>query len=179
MIVHSMRTGDDHDGEVQEPSGDSTRHIGMRPRLLAAVVLLGLATAPFPQPPAHAECAGPTLKVQGMEEEPALLHRGEQVTVMGRGFVNGCDDTGGGSGFGCSGNDDGEIESPMVNIELVLLQGQPTMKQTSLALSDAGTAADGQLGWGTWTFTVPTHQPLGRAVLKTEGSSPLPIRVPR
>jgi hypothetical protein len=64
-------------------------------------------------------------------------------------------------------------------VELVLLRGQPTMNQTSLAVSDAGSAADGQLGWVTWTFTVPTRQRLGRAVLKTEGSSPLPVRVLR
>jgi hypothetical protein len=60
------------------------------------------------------------------------------------------------SGFGYSGNDDRETATPMADIELVLLRGQPTMKQTPLAVSDAASAADGKLGWVTWTFTVPT-----------------------
>lgn len=96
--------------------------------------------------------------------------------MTGRGFVNGCDDTGTSSAFGCSGRD-GEAETPRRDVELVLLHGQPTMTQTSLGLSDAGNAADGRKGQVTWTFAVPSGHPLGRAVLKTEGSGPLTVRI--
>ena len=163
---------------MQEPSGVAARPSGVRSRLLALAVLLGLlAAAPYPQAPAVASCAGPTLEVEDAPAVPVVVRRGEQVTVTGRGFVDGCDDTGGGSAFGCSGDDEREIESPLADIELVLLQGQPTMTQTSLGVADAGSAEDGELGQVTWTFTVPEQQPLGPAVLKTEGSEPLRIRV--
>lgn len=167
-----------HDDEVQEPTPVSTRQTFMRRRLLASAILLGLAFAPYPQPAAHAQCASPSLKVQGADESPALLHRGDQVTVTGRGFVDGCDDTGGGSAFGCSG-EDGETEVPLDDIELVLVRQRPVLHQTALGVSDAGSAEDGQLGWVTWTFTVPNGHPLGRSSLVTEGSSRLPVRILR
>ena len=150
----------------------------MRRHLLVSAILLGMAVAPYPQPAANAQCAGPTLKVQGVEEPLALFHRGEQVTVTGRGFVDGCNDGGGGSAFGCSGEDE-EIEVPLDDIELVLVRQKPVLHQTVLGISDAGNAKDGQLGWVTWTFTVPSDHPLGRASLVTEGSSRLPVRILR
>ena len=70
-------------------------------------------------------------------------------------------------------------EVPLVDVELVLLQRQPTMSQTPLAVADAGIAEEGRLGQVTWTFAVPPDQPLGRAVLKTEGSEPLRVRIVR
>ncbi|WP_121253659.1 hypothetical protein [Nocardioides ferulae] len=149
----------------------------MSARSFGIAVMLAAAVAPFPQQPAAASCAAPSLEVPGAARTPVVLHAGERVTVTGRGFVEGCDDTGGGSVLGCSGGDEGETEEPMSDVELVLLHGRPTPTQVSLAVADAGTADDGRLGQVTWTFTVPADQPLGPAVLKTEGSEPLRVRI--
>lgn len=151
----------------------------MRRLLLSSAVLLGVAVAPYPQSPAHASCAAPVLQVSGSDGVPVLLRRGERVTVTGQGFVDGCDDTGGGSVLGCSGHDSRGTTAPLTDVELVLVQGQPVTTQTSLATSDAGDASGGELGHIAWSFTVSAQQPLGPAVLKTEGSEPLRVRVQR
>lgn len=98
--------------------------------------------------------------------------------MTGRGFVDGCDDTGGGSvGFGCSDDDADETETPLEDVELVALQGQPIPEQTTLAVADAGNAEDNELGRVTWTFVVPDTLSPGPAVLKTAGSEPLEVRI--
>lgn len=153
----------------------------MRPIFLALLTgLLGVAVVPYSDNPAAASCAAPSLSVEGHDTDQRVrLVPGEEVTVTGRGFVEGCDDTGGSSAspLGCSGDDHEEIETPLTDIELVALQGQPTMKETSLATADAGTAEDDDLGQITWTFVVPRTLSPGPAVLKTVGSEPLPVRI--
>lgn len=159
----------------------------MHARTLALASLLVLAAAPYPQPPAQASCAAPRLQLEGAAGTERAdraeggsrptLRRGEQVTVSGRGFVAGCDDEPDAPTLDCSGGDEGGAGVPESDIALVLLRGRATMRQTVVAEADARGAEDGELGHVTWTFTVPARHPLGRAVLKTEGSEPLPVRL--
>jgi hypothetical protein len=122
----------------------------------------------------------PSLEVQGSNDLlPVVLRRGEEVSVTGEGFAEGCADTGGERPVGCSGNDAGETREPMTDVELVLLSGESAMRQTALAVGDAGGSSDGQLGRIIWTFRIPTDYPLGLAFLTTEGSEPVPVRVRR
>jgi hypothetical protein len=147
--------------------------------LLAA--LAGLAVVPYPSSPASASCVAPWLSFDG--EYPAAdarvpLVRGEEVTVVGRGFREGCNDTGSSSGvFGCSGEDMGEEETPLQDVELFLVQQRPTLLQVSVGVEDAGTADEGRLGWVTWTFTVPETMRLGGARFSSEGAENLEVRI--
>jgi hypothetical protein len=154
----------------------------VRPSLVALLtVLLGLAVVPYPAAPAAASCAAPWLSFDGERpgRERVEVARGEELTVLGRGFVSGCDDQGEVSAFSCSGNDVGQAEEPMVDIELYVAQQRPTYTQVSLGMADAGTAEDNRLGWVTWTFTVPETMRLGGAQIWTEGSESLRVRVVR
>lgn len=154
------------------------RPMGMRRNLVALTVMLVLSLAPYPQAPASASCAAPVLSIDEVEVARPVLHRGERIVVTGQGFVEGCDDQGDQSVFGCSGDDALDSETPLSDVELVLLYGGPTMTQTPLGVADAG-VTDGAPGAISWTVTIPNDQPLGRAVLKTEGSEPLPVRIAR
>lgn len=155
----------------------------MRPIFLALLTgLLGVAVVPYPDSPAAASCAAPSLAIDGKETEQRRipLVPGEEVTVTGRGFSTGCDDTGEQSVIpGCSGDDESDEEpvEPMQDVELVVLQGRQDPEQTSLAVADAGTAEENELGQVTWTFVVPDTLAPGPAVLKTVGSEPLPVRI--
>lgn len=152
----------------------------MRPTLLTVLgVLLGLSLSPYPAVPAVASCAAPSLSIdgQGAGVERVELVRGEVVTVSGWGFVDGCDDSGQGtSTFGCSGDDGGDAEMALTDVELFVLQGQPTQEQTLGGVADAGTG-ERELGWVSWTFTVPETVEPGPANLKTAGSEPLRVRI--
>ena len=149
----------------------------MRSFVLVMAVLLALSLTPYPQPPASASCAAPILSVVDHPDSTQIvLVRGTEIVVSGKYFIEGCDDEGrSGSTFGCSGDDDVAVEAPMSDVELVLLHGRSTMTQTPLGVADA----TGELGSITWTVSIPPDQPLGRAVLKTEGSEPLPVGIVR
>lgn len=151
----------------------------MRPTFAATLTgLLGLSLAPYPSLSASASCAAPMLFIEGHQHDhqPLDLHPGEEVTVSGRGFVDGCDDVGeGSSAFGCSGED--ASEKPLEDVELVALQGRSMPNRTSLATADAGSADGDRLGWISWSFTVPASLEPGAAVLKTVGSEPLRVRI--
>ncbi|GAA4367588.1 hypothetical protein GCM10023146_12190 [Nocardioides caricicola] len=158
--------------------------MGMRaPFLVLITALLGLALVPYPGSPAAASCAGPTLAIEGHDDGRRIpLVPGEEVTVTGRGFSTGCDDTGSQSVTpSCSGDDVGEEgkSEPMSDIELVVLQGKQTPEQISLAVADAGSAEDNELGQVTWTFVVPSTLSPGPAVLETVESEPLRVRIVR
>lgn len=60
----------------------------------------------------------------------------------------------------------------------MLLHGTPTMTQTRLGMTDAKDG-DGEPGSIIWSVTIPDDQRLGPAVLKTEGSEPLPVGIRR
>ena len=152
----------------------------MRPSFLALLAgLSGLALVPYPDAPSAASCAGPRLSIEGHGQNSPKwvdLVAGEKVTVTGRWFVTGCDDVGeGSSGLGCAGDE--ETEVPLEGVELVALQGRSSSDQVTLAVADAGSAADNELGQVTWTFTVPDSLSAGPALLKAEGTEPLRVRI--
>jgi hypothetical protein len=60
-----------------------------RSNLVLVMTMLGLAVAPFPQPPAAASCTAPYLE----NADRLVLERGAAVTIDGRAFVQGCQDS--------------------------------------------------------------------------------------
>jgi hypothetical protein len=146
------------------------------PRRLAVLllVLLGLAVAPYPSSPASADCAAPQLSIDGeysSRGDPIELQRGDEVTIEGRYFVDGCNDTGGGGAFGCS-QDEPESTPPQQNVELQLLEKRSSATGISLGRADA----DGD-GRATWTITVPSDAPTGSGVMRAGTSSELYVTV--
>jgi len=138
------------------------------------LVLAGLAVAPYPSSPAAGGCVSPQLSIAGKlssRQSPVELRRGDEVTVDGRFFHDGCDDTGGGDAFGCS-TDEPEPEPPQQDVELVLLEKPADPEGVSLSVADADEEAN-----ATWTFTVPTDAPLGRGILRAGTSSDLYVLV--
>ncbi len=123
-------------------------------RLLLPALLLGLAVAPFPQQPASADCGGPTILAEGLD-----LRRGEEVTVGGRSFVDGCRDMMTCSGvLGCSRCEYTDPPpAPMRDVELRLEQGR---RSWSLGTADADDA-----GEATWVVNVPEDARRGPARL--------------
>lgn len=126
--------------------------------LVAAMLAAGLA--PYPQ--AAASCAPPSLLV----DAGTTFERGAEVTVDGRGFVDGCQDSMScSSGFGCDHCEWDDVETPREDVALRLVQGQ---RSWELGVVDAGTAEDNQKGWVSWTFEVPPAAAPGRARLEAD-----------
>lgn len=150
----------------------------VRRGLVAVCATASLVAWPVPGGPAAASCADPTLSVAGAEggagSAPVLV-TDMAFDVDGRGFVDGCDDTGEGSTWGC-GSDEGEIETPLSDVELVARQDGRTWQ---LGTADAGTAEIGRTGQVTWRVTLPSGLGPGRAVLLAGDDTRLPVRVSR
>jgi hypothetical protein len=153
-----------------EPSEQSTRPRSVPRRYLALVaILLGLCSLPFPQLNAAASCAAPYLKTNDM----MVLERGTTVSVEGRAFVDGCQDTGSCTEqLGCSHCDYGEEETPLNDVPLTLVQGE---RRWQLGEADAGKASDNRLGWVTWTFDTPDDARPGPARLIAPSASPMRV----
>lgn len=138
-------------------------------------MLSGLALAPYPSTPASAGCVAPQLSVAGdlgSRQRPVELRRGDEVTVDGKYFHDGCDDTGGGGdSLGCT-TEEPEPEPPMQDVDLVLLEKRSGSEGLSLAVTDANEDSR-----ATWTFTVPEDAPLGRGILRAETSGDLYVVV--
>lgn len=143
-------------------------------RVTASIALLAAVIALWPIETASACCVAPYLRVEDAREKRPIVSRGASVTVEGRAFVDGCNDTGGSSGFlGCTPQDD-EPVVPHDDVALRITQGD---RQWELGSEDAGTAADDQLGHVSWTFVVPDDLRPGRARLAADASEPLLILV--
>lgn len=142
-------------------------------RLVFSAVLVAAAVAPWPAWNASAGCAAPSLEVVGTDDLRPTLTRGATVTVSGRSFVDGCNDTGGSSTFGCTSEEE-EPVLPHEDISLTITQGD---RRWELGTEDAGTADDNQLGQVTWTVTIPADLEPGRALLQADPSEPLPVFV--
>jgi hypothetical protein len=136
------------------------------------VVALSIVTGPWPGAPATASCAAPYLRIAGDLPAPAP---GGEFVVEGRAFVDGCDDAGGTTVFGCS-VDEAEPEVPLKAVTLRLRQGGT---EWDLGTADAGSAEDGQLGQITWRVTMPADVQPGPARLFTDDSEPLPVELGR
>lgn len=143
-------------------------------RVAAAAAVLAATIAPLPTWTASAGCVAPYLRVDDAGEGRPIVFRGASVTVEGRAFVEGCDDTDGSSGFlGCSSHD----EEPVLPHEDVLLRITQGDRRWDLGRADAGSADDNQLGQISWTITVPGDLKPGRALLEADASDSLPILV--
>jgi hypothetical protein len=137
------------------------------------MTLLGLAVLPYPAGPASASCAAPYLEVS----EQTTLERGEAATIEGRAFTGGgCQDSMScTSSFGCdSCTYDDPPAVPMEDVALRLVQDGRTW---DLAVADAGSADDNELGWVTWTFEVPAEADRGPARLLPDNAQSVRIRL--
>lgn len=141
-----------------------------RSSLALVMVLLGIALAPTPGRPAHASCAGPSLQLAR-----PVLHRGTSATVEGENFVDGCSDSGSCTTIGCASHcDDPEPETPLDDVELRVVQHGRSWR---VGVADAGTAGDDRLGRVSWRFVVPRGLAPGPAMLRTEASGPIRVRI--
>ena len=145
----------------------------MRPALvLPLAALLGLAVAPYPQPPAAASCVAPYL----LEEGHLVLDRGRPTEVVGEAFVDGCRDTMSCSGVpGCESCEYDDPEPvPYDDVALRLRQGGRTWLLGSV---DADSAEDGRAGRVTWQVYLPPGVRPGPARLVADHARPVTVRV--
>lgn len=96
------------------------------------LLLAGVAAALFGGllPSARGSCASPFIEIvkpAAQHDRPARLAAGESVTARGRGWLAGCNDTGGGSTGGCSQPSEEPPVKPMTDIE-VRIKGPVTEK---------------------------------------------------
>jgi len=140
-----------------------------RSLLLLVTAMLGAAILPFPQSPASAQCAAPSLEVS----ERTVLQRASTVTIEGSGFVDGCQDSMGCSvGFGCDSCEyDDPPPTPMVDVQLRLVQRG---RSWDLGEADAQAETDDK-GRVSWTFDVPAGAKPGPASLRADRA--VPVRV--
>ena len=131
--------------------------------LLLLAVLLAVTLAPYPESPASASCVGSSLV-----GDPSVLHRGEEQTIQGQFFHNGCADTQS-CGVGCSGCTTDDPESPMQDVQLELRQ-----QGNSWALDTEDATGMGDV---TWTFTLPPDVRPGRAQLVADQNQPVVVMV--
>jgi hypothetical protein len=143
-----------------------------RSSLLLTATMLGLAALPFPQTPGSASCAGPYLE----DTERLVLQHGATITIEGRSFVDGCQDSMSCSvGWGCDSCEyDDPPPTPMEDVGLRLVQRDRTW---SLDVADAEAAENNHLGWVTWTFRLPAGVRPGTAKLLPEHAEPVPTRI--
>ena len=143
----------------------------MRPTFLALLAaLLGLAVAPYPQPPAVASCVAPYL----LDEGHLVLERGVPTEVVGQAFVDGCRDTMDCSGVpGCESCEYTDPEPvPYDDVALRVRQGGRTWL---LGRADADSAEDGRAGRVTWPVELPSGVRRGPAKLVAEHAQPVAV----
>ena len=130
---------------------------------LLYLALLALALTPVRLGSAVASCAAPSLVVEGTRGRP-VIDQAMDLTVDGRAFVHGCDDTGAVTvnAFGCESSEQRERTTPMRNVRLLLQQGD---ERWVLGAEDAGSAADSRLGHISWRVRVPADVEAGPAAL--------------
>lgn len=140
--------------------------------LLLLATMLGVASAPFPQPPASASCAGPYLE----GTESLVLERGARVVIEGRAFTDGCQDSMSCSGvLGCDSCEyDDPPPEPFEDVSLRLVQRD---RSWLLGSADAATAESNHQGWVTWTFHAPVGAEPGPARLVADHAQPVRIRI--
>jgi hypothetical protein len=140
----------DPGSRLRRQTGESVATEGMLvrvriTRLLLAVAMVTVGLGLFAPTSAPASCVGPRIAVPGAatltpSAEPTdgrvvptvRLSPGQPITVEGRWFFNGCNDTGGGGG--CSGPDRPDPEKPARDVRLTLTQGS---RHWTLGTADA------------------------------------------
>ncbi len=144
-------------------------------RALLLVLLVAVLT-PYPTGSASASCAAPTLAVTDAGETPPVLTVGAPVQVTGRGYVEGCDDGGGGNVFGCQSPP--EPVTPLTGVVLELRQAGRVWQLGAVdAGAGTGSAAEGELGRTTWEVVVPPNVRPGRATLVAEPGERLRVTI--
>jgi len=142
-----------------------------------SAALLTLLALPVPANPATASCVGPYLFV-GKVQHDTVIDPAAALSVSGRAFARGCDDTGASSIFGCQSSQ-GERTTAMRDVVLLLKQGDQHWR---LGVADAGSAEHQRLGHITWHVQVPTGVQAGRATLvadiRPRGVDGLDARLP-
>ena len=142
-----------------------------------AAAVLTLLALPVPADPATASCVGPYLFV-GKVQNDTVIDPAADLSVSGRAFARGCDDTGSSSVFGCQPSQ-GERTTAMKDVVLLLKQGDQRWR---LGIADAGSADQNQLGHITWHVQVPAGVRTGRATfvadIRPRGSDGLDARLP-
>lgn len=143
--------------------------------LAAGVVLVSVPVATGGS--AGASCAAPELAVVDAGTGAAGVARlapGGPLEVAGRGFVEGCDDTGEvTTGPGCGAREEREVVQPRRDVALVLVQGS---RRWTLGTADAGAASEDLLGRVAWRVEVPAAVRPGPARLVTPDAA-LRVRV--
>lgn len=136
--------------------------------------MLGVVLGPWPDPVARASCAAPMI---ALADGTTRVSPGEALTVEGTYFVHGCNDSGGGTAFGCS-DDESEPQTPYRDVALVLRQRG---HEWVLGTEDADAASGDRFGEVTWVVTLPADLRPGRARLSvTSGAAlSLPVTVRR
>lgn len=149
-----------------EPFAPEPRLTDMTRRLCACLAAIVLLLAPTPT--ASSSCAGPELRLPGTAESQkrSTIQAPGPLTVEGRHFVDGCDDTGGGDAFGCT-TEEPEPVIPHTDVTLELHQGG---RSWQLGTEDAGTAEENRLGHVTWQVLLPEGPATGRATLRAGGA---------
>jgi hypothetical protein len=144
-----------------------------RTRLLALAAVVMAAVAPWPVTPAAGSCARPYLYIGDPQPARPVPVTTSTVTVQGRAFARGCNDTGTVNVFGCD-TSRREVEEPMTEVTLTVQQGS---RSWWLGTENAGTAEENRLGQITWTVRLPADVAPGRALLVAPQADPLPIRI--
>jgi hypothetical protein len=135
---------------------------------LLALSLVALALVPIGG--SSASCAGPSLEL-GSGPHP-VISPGQPVTVRGRAFVDGCDDTGGGDTLGCRHEQPEAVQAQ----QDVVLRLRQDGRSWNLGTSDAGAAAHDHLGQVSWQARVPSTVHEGNATLEA-GDATLQVLV--
>lgn len=140
-----------------------------RPVLVLSLLGAALVLAPVPgTPEAAASCAGPRIDV--FSRPPFVA--GQAIGLRGRYFVDGCNDTGGGSSvLGCTSSDQREPVPPMRDIDIAVVQDG---HRTHLATVNAG--GPGGLGIFHTTVRLPRTLHPGSAVLRA-GTATARLRI--
>ena len=142
-----------------------------RPLLVTLLGLFALTTWPSAPEVASASCAAPYLEL-----ERDTLKRGASVTVEGRAFTHGCQDSMGcTAGLGCDSCEyDEPAPIPMQDVSLRLVQGARTWR---LDTANAAAGPSGDAGWITWRFIAPPDAEAGRAQSVPDNGEPFVVRI--
>lgn len=150
-----------------------TRRINVRhSTVLLLTALLALAVVPYPQVRASASCAAPYLD---LSERPKF-ERGDRVTIEGKAFVTGCQDSES-CEVGCGADScksDDPPPTPMRGVQLRLQQGDRTWR---LDVADAAAAEDNRLGQVSWSFELPADARPGPARLLADQAEPERVQI--
>ncbi len=132
-----------------------------------------------PWSPANAgdPCETATLTIEGAPPGVVALRRGQEVTVTGRGFVDGCGSPDAGPLLGCHRREPVGEPTSMRGVELEVVGGRVTRREITLGVADAGAGPQQRLGEISWTVVVPDGQVQGPARLQAEASSGFAVGV--